>query len=114
MPPRLKTEIWVQAFLRRCAVQGKNGAVLHRGHSDAGALLVVINHLDGGHSLVGPAPGPAYDDDGNRRFVKLSTTPLAWPEISEKIVRARSFDEDLWVVEVEDRNGLAELHLVTD
>jgi hypothetical protein len=114
MTPRLKTELWVQAFLRRCAVEGKNGAVLQRGHSDAGALLVVVNHLDGGHTLVGPAPGPAYDDEGNRRFVKLTAAPLAWAEILARIARARSFDEDLWVIEVEDRDGVAGLQLLTE
>lgn len=114
MTPRLKTELWVQAFLRRCSVEGKNGAVLQRGHSDAGALLVVVNHLDGGHSLLGPAPGPAYDDEGNRRFAQLTDVQLAWPDVAAKIARARSFDEDLWVIEVEDRNGLAGLIPVTD
>jgi hypothetical protein len=114
MTPRLKTELWVQSFLRRCAVAGKNGAVLQRGHSDAGALLVVINHLDGGHSLLGPAPGPAYDDEGNRRFAQLNDVRMAWPEVAANIARARSFDEDLWVIEVEDRDGLAGLQPIID
>jgi hypothetical protein len=114
MTPRLKTELWVQAFLRRCAVAGKNGAVLYRGHNDAGALLVVVNHLDGGHTLLGPAPGPAYNDEGERRFVKLTDLPLAWDEIAARIARARSFDEDLWVIEVEDRDGISGLHIVTE
>jgi hypothetical protein len=109
MSARLKTEIWVQAFLRRCQGQGKFGAVLHRGHADAGALMVVINHLDGTHSLLGPPPGPAYDDAGERRFVKLTTSPMTWPDVNEKIQRARGFDDDLWVIEVEDKGGFAEL-----
>jgi hypothetical protein len=87
---------------------------LQRGHSDAGALMVVVNHLDGGHSLLGPAPGPAYDDEGNRRFMQLTDVRLPWPDMLAKIARARSFDEDLWVIEVEDREGLAGLKPVTD
>ncbi len=109
MSTRLKTEIWVQAFLRRCQGEGKFGAVLHRGHADAGALMVVINHLDGTHSLLGPPPGPAYDDEGNRLFEKRSNAPLAWSDVNEKIQRARSFDHDLWVIEIEDKSGFAGL-----
>jgi hypothetical protein len=114
MTPRLKTELWVQAFMRQLAVSGKNAVVLQRGHAEAGALLVVINHLDGGHTLLGPAPGPAYDMEGKRRFVTLTKTPLAWAAISDRIARARSFDEDLWVIEVEDRTGLAGLQPLTE
>jgi hypothetical protein len=109
MSPRLKTELWVQAFLRRCQGEGKFGAVLHRGHADAGALMVVINHLDGTHSLLGPPPGPAYDSEGIRLFEKRTTAPMAWPDINEKIQRARSFDHDLWVIEVEDKSGFVGL-----
>ncbi len=109
MSARLKTELWVQAFLRRCAVAGQSGAVLHRGHADAGALLVVINHLDGTHSLLVPPPGPAYDDAGNRLFENSTQVRLTWPETNEKIMRARRFDSDLWVIEVEDKSGFAGL-----
>jgi hypothetical protein len=107
--PRLKTAVWVDAFLRRCMTQGKFGAVLHKGHEEAGALMVVVNHLDGTHTLLAPAPGPAYDEEGTRRFEKRSNTPLDWPSTSALIQRARRSDDDLWVIEVEDRQGLAGL-----
>jgi hypothetical protein len=107
MSARLKTELWVQAFLRRCEIEGKFGAVLHKGNPEAGALMIVVNHLNGANTLLGPPPGPAYDDDGNRRFEKRTEVPLGWHQINEKIMKARSFDDDLWVIEVEDRDGLA-------
>ncbi len=110
MSARLKTELWVQAFLRRCQIDGKFGAVLHRGHADAGALLVVINHLDNTYSLLGPPPGPAYGDEGERLFENRTVTPLSWPDVNEKIQRARRYDNDLWVIEVEDRTGFGGLN----
>jgi hypothetical protein len=109
MTARLKTEVWVQAFLRRCNSQGLFGAVLHRGHADAGSLIVVVNHLNGTHSLLTPPPGPAYDENGDRRFENLLARPSDWPEIQAKLERAKSFDSDLWIIEVEDRTGLAGL-----
>lgn len=109
MSARIKTELWVQAFLRRCNAQGLFGAVLQRGNAEAGSLIVVINHLDGTHTLLTPPPGPAYDEDGERRFEKLSPEPLQWSDVQNKLNKARSFDSDLWIIEVEDRHGLAGL-----
>jgi hypothetical protein len=102
---RLKTAIWVDAFLRQAMINGHFGAVLHKGAEEAGAVLLVVNHLDGGHDLLEPPPGPAYGEDGTRQFLKSRTPPQAWAEIAGRIARKRKSDPDLWVVEVEDRNG---------
>lgn len=107
MSSRVKTELWVQAFLRRCDVQGQFGAVLQRGNAEAGSLIIVVNHLDGTHTLLTPPPGPAYDDQGERRFENLSSKPLHWDDVQSKLNKAKSFDSDVWIIEVEDRKGLA-------
>ncbi len=108
-PPRLKSAIWVSAFLRRCEVGGQFGAVLHKGAEEAGAVYVVINHLDGTHDLLGPPPGPSMNDDGERLFAKEFSSPVDWPTLRDKLDRRRKHDPDVWVVEVEDRHGLAGL-----
>ena len=104
---RLKSGIWVQALLRSNEVAGRFGAVLHKGAEEAGAVYVVINHLDGTCTLLGPPAGPAYDDNGERLFRRETPVPLAWPDIAARIQRAKKIDMDIWVVEIEDRNGLA-------
>jgi hypothetical protein len=105
MTARLKTAIWVDAFLRQAMVNGQYGAVIHKGAEEAGSVLLVVNHLDGSHDLLEPPPGPAYAEDGTRRFVKLNHTPQTWPDIAERVNKKRKSDPDIWVVEVEDRNG---------
>lgn len=105
--PRLKTEIWVHAFLRRCQVEGMYGAVLNKGAAEAGAVYVVVNHLDGTRHFFGPAPGPAYDDDGERRFIEEIPFPASQGDIDKMIARRLKFDADIWVVEVDDRKGTA-------
>ncbi len=112
--PRLKTELWVQAFLRTCETRGLFGAVIHKGAAEAGTLHVAINHLDGSFDLLSPAPGPAFDDDGNRRFTNAFARRVAWPEIAARIARERKIDSDLWLVEVEDRDGMAGLQQARD
>ena len=105
MSVRLKTSIWVDAFLRQAMVNGLFGAVVHKGAEEAGSVLLVVNHLDGTHDLLEPPPGPAYTDEGIRRFVKYAQHAQSWPDISDRIAKKRKSDPDIWVVEVEDRSG---------
>lgn len=109
MTTRLASDIWVHALLRRAAVQGHFGAVLHKGHEKAGSVMVVVDHLDGTSTLLVPPPGPAYDEQGERRFMRHTPAPQAWPDVREAIERARRNDSDIWVVEIEDKHGLAGL-----
>lgn len=109
MTPRLKTNLWVQAFLRRCEINGHFGAVVKKGAEEAGALYIVINHLDGTHDLLAPAPGASHDDEGERRFVKDFATPVPWQDVAARMEKRKKADPDLWLVEVEVRTGLAGL-----
>jgi hypothetical protein len=106
---RLNSEIWVQALLRRCQTEGKFGAVLNKGSPEAGSVFVTVHHLDGTYSLLSPPPGPAYDKDGERRFMLNPPRRLSWQEVRETVDRHKKFDSDIWLVEVEDRDGLAGL-----
>jgi hypothetical protein len=106
---RLKSEIWVAAFLRRCQTQGFYGAVIRRGAAEAGAVFIIVNHLNGTCDLLGPPPGPAYDESGERRFAKEFKNAVTMLEIESLLQRKRKTDPDLWEVEIEDRQGLAGL-----
>ena len=103
---RLKSNIWVAALLRRWAVQGHFGAVIHHGADEAGAVYVYINHLNGTYDLLSPPPGPAYDEQGERRFIKEFASPVDWAKVSAIVARRRNSDPDLWAIEIEDKNGL--------
>lgn len=106
---RLKSAIWVSAFLRRCTVEGIFGAVLRKGAEEAGAVHVIVNHLDGTCHLFGPAPGGAYDDMGERRWIIEISPPQTPADATALLERRLRFDPDLWIVEVEDRKGMAGL-----
>ncbi len=106
---RLKSEIWVHAVLRRCQVQGLYGAVLRTGATEAGAVFVVINHLNGTYDLLGPAPGAAIDVLGERRFVLEFAQPSSLQEVEALLQRRRKSDPDVWEIEIEDRSGYAGL-----
>jgi hypothetical protein len=108
---RLKSEIWVQAFLRKCSVAGRFCTVARKGAVEAGAVFIIVNRLDGRFHLFGPAPGAAYDDQGDRRFVEELPFPASEGDVAALLARRQKFDSDLWVVEVEDRHGAAGLNV---
>ena len=108
-PMRLKTGIWVAAYLRRCSVEGVFAAVRRRGAEEAGAIFIKVNWLDGTGALYGPAPQSAFDEaqPADRLFVALvgRETPAAEADIEVRLTKEIRFDPDLWVIEVEDRAG---------
>jgi hypothetical protein len=106
---RLKSGIWVAAYLRRCNVEGVFAAVRRRGADEAGAIFIKINRLDGTGILYGPAPQAVFEDarPADRVFsiVAGRAAPAPDSEIEARLVREIRFDPDLWIVEVEDRGG---------
>ena len=110
MTARLKSRLWIEALLRRCNGEGKYGAVIKKGAEEAGAVYVTINHLDGTYDLLEPPPGPSHDDQGNLLFSKAFALPAPWPEVQARFDRRLKADRDLWLVEIEDRVGLAGLN----
>jgi hypothetical protein len=113
---RLKSGIWVAAYLRRCQAEGAYGAVRRRGADEAGAIFIKINLLDGTADLYGPAPQAAFEQaqPTDRAFSPcLKTSPAPEADAEAYLAREIRFDPDVWIVEIEDRQGRPFLdHLV--
>ncbi len=104
---RLKSAIWVAAYLRRCQSEGIFGAVRRRGAEEAGAVFVKLALLDGNALLYTPAPQTAYDDSRpvERVFTPSSKAPVPEQVVEQRLAREIDFDPDVWIVEIEDRGG---------
>lgn len=106
---RLKSGIWVAAYVRRCDVEGAFAAVRRRGAEEAGAVFIKLNRLDGSGTLYGPAPQAVFDEarPADRLFTAIigGQTPVPDADIEARLAREIRFDPDVWIVEVEDRNG---------
>jgi hypothetical protein len=104
---RLKSSIWVAAYLRRCQTEGVFGAVRRRGAEEAGAVFVKVALLDGNAMLYVPAPQAVYDDRRpvERIFTPSSPAPVPEQSVEERLAREIRFDPDAWIVESEDRAG---------
>jgi hypothetical protein len=112
---RLKTALWVAAYLRRCNVEGIAAVVRRRGAEEAGAVFIRIDRLDGTSELFGPAPQSEFDaaGDTDRAFVQsLKESPAPDAAVEAYLAREIKFDPDVWIVEVEDRAGRNFLNLV--
>lgn len=98
--PRLTARFWVDAYLARLRVLDIPAFVTSHGDDTAGAVLVKLNTLDGSARLF----HRSYDLLEDRRdWAVLQEGEEA--AIDESIARQRTSDPDLWVIEVEDRNG---------
>lgn len=111
---RLKSALWVAAYLRRCQVEGCSAVVRRRGAEEAGAIFIRICRLDGTSELFGPAPQSALEPGAtDRSFAAcLASRPAPDAEIETYLSRERKFDPDLWIVEVEDRAGRNFLNII--
>jgi hypothetical protein len=105
---RLKSAIWVAAYVRRCHIEGAFAAVRRRGAEEAGAIFVKLNRLDGTAELFAPAPQSAFDQarPTDRLFSRyFGEQPAPEVKVEERLARELRFDPDVWIVEVEDRAG---------
>ncbi len=103
---RLTTDFWVRAYLTRLRLVDIPAFVTSRGDATAGAVLVKLNTLDGQAQVF----QRSFDlTSGERRWILLEGG--AEPDVDRAIGKQKSFDPDLWVIEVEDKEGR---HLLDD
>ncbi len=102
---RLTSEFWVSALIRRAFSAGDFAAVLNKGSPEAGAVHILVRDRLGTVSLYRPAPQSSYDDakPADRLFQPAGDMP--WDAIETWLERERRFDPDIWVVELELRDG---------
>ncbi len=111
---RLRSDFWVAAYLRRCAVEGTDAVLRRRGAAEAGAIFVKVDHLDGSASLFGPAPPSLVESPGRDRLFAPLLVRVPPADVEERMTRERRFDSDLWLLEVDSREGRHHLDLAPD
>ena len=97
---RLKSKIWVQAYIKRLELESTAAYVTAHGDDHSGAILIKIAKMDGFAQLY----QKTFDLQNNKNeWVKISEdTEIVVDELLEK---QKASDPDLWVVEVESANG---------
>ena len=97
---KLTADIWVSAYLTRLRLQDIPAFVFMLVYRTAGAVLVKRNTLDWRACCY----QRSFDlMTGARQWMVLTEGDEA--EVDASITKQRSFAPDLWVIEVEDRQG---------
>jgi len=102
MTERLRSQLLVQALIRRTEGEGGFAAVLHKGDSISGAILVQCPGEDRSPRLFERIP------DFSKGYKLAPVAPSSWGDdekIRQYIERRRQTDPDLWVVELDVPNG---------
>jgi hypothetical protein len=99
---RLPTELWLTAGLRRCSAEGIPAAVVRRGEKQSGTVILKINQLESGCRIL----TQARDLDGELTwFAALDGALVEEAEADAYVERTAQRDPDVWVVEIEHRDG---------
>jgi hypothetical protein len=102
----LNSDLWVAALIRRAEIEGASATVVRRGDARAGAVIVkAYNTATREARLFTEVFGP----DGDRLWIQPVTGGEG--ELDGYVERQRGYDPDLWVVEIEDRQGR---HFITE
>ena len=96
----LSADIWVAALIRRVEQAGSFATIVRRGERQFGSVIVKVLNLKTREAYV------LREAQGGEETVwmrPVETTGEA--DLDDYIARQARYDPDLWVVEIEDRDG---------
>lgn len=103
----LSTELWAAALIRRAELAGAFATVVRKGDPRAGTVIVKAFDTTARRArLYSEAFGP----DGERLWVQPVESESE-SELDDYLQRQIRYDPDLWIVEIEDREGR---HFITE
>ena len=101
--PRLKTHMRVAAQMRQAQAGGAFATVARRGDGDAGTLYVKL--------YLGSGKARLFAESRNLKGQRVWHEPLdnicTEKKIDTWLTREADIDPDLWIIEIEDREGRA-------
>ena len=97
---RLTSSFWVQAYIKKLNLLGIPAFVVSHGDDTAGAIIVKVNKLNGDAVLF----EKSFSLDKNlNQWSKFESGDEK--RLDELLTRQLSRDRDLWIVEIESREG---------
>ena len=108
----LKAEIIINAGIRTAERNFASAYVIKRGDSEAGAIFIKIDTLDGYAKLY--SRNLIYDFDENKDLVQFQdlypNKKMKREDVDIRLAKETLIDVDCWIVEIEDKNGFNPFH----
>jgi hypothetical protein len=101
LTPRLKPGIFARAIIRRAEVAGASAYVVKKGSEEAGTVLLKISKLDGTAVVLSQARA----GEGELVWMRPLGETTDDEKASAYFEKQLKYDPDLWIVEIEDRQG---------
>jgi hypothetical protein len=103
----LSTDLWAAALIRRAELAGAFATVARKGDARAGTVIVKAFDTSTRRArLYSEAFGP----DGERLWMQPVQSDFE-SELDQYLERQIGYDPDLWIIEIEDREGR---HFITE
>ena len=97
---RLTSEMWVSALKKRCDSHAIPFFLVKKGDKQAGAILIRVSDLCGRSKIFEQVSRV----DGNQQWVEIANGFDT--EIEEVLRKQIVFDNDIWILEVEEFKGI--------
>jgi len=96
----LSTDFFVRLHARQAASEGVPMTVLHKGYASSGAIALKVNFLNGfSRVLIETRLGE------ERLWTPASVDLMPEKDADAYLARQAEIDPDLWVIEIEDKQG---------
>lgn len=109
---RITSELFVSALRRRAESAGAFAFIAKKGAASAGAIYIVLAKADQMFDLIGPAPQSYFDETPSERRFEMIAIDAKEDAIKERLQKEKRFDPDIWIVEIEDKDGRGFVDLV--
>ncbi|MFC7290909.1 DUF1491 family protein [Hirschia litorea] len=97
------TKLWVEALMRRASTEGAFSTIERVGDEMRGDVIVKTRKPNGEISLLGRAF--TGSDEVAFQILTPENAVLSDVEANNYLSKRVSYDTDLWIVEIEDREG---------
>ena len=97
----LSSDLWVSALIRRAELDGAFATVVKKGDTRAGDVVVKAYDTS---TRTARLYSLSQDMQGEPLWIQPVTSEME-SELDAYLERRRKYDPDLWVVEIEDRQG---------
>jgi hypothetical protein len=102
MQARLKSAVYVHALMRRAEAEGAHAFLVRRGAEEAGAVFLKVNRLDGNFMVLARA---REGREGRLVWTRPLGERTDEAKATDYFAKQIKFDPDIWIIEIEDRQG---------